>query len=126
MPNFQYEPKKSKPDWLDPVCKRCEKYEVEEGEVSTFRKMLFGNPHFNVHFSRCKFDPQYASADNVNKCPYKNLFGKDIVEIFCDICGKNIRMIDPVSPEGDHRFTHRSDEGKGIIDVCSSCRQKGL
>jgi hypothetical protein len=127
MPFFHHEPKKTKPPELGPVCQACDLYEETDKEMSYFRRMLWGNPFLTVSVRRCRHHPHFSDPHDLVKCPFPSYFGgKDMIEVYCDVCKKRIRFIDPASPEADGRMDSREEEGKSVIDICAECRSKGL
>jgi len=127
MPFFHYEPRRTKPPELDPVCRDlCTLYEESHREMGFLRRMLFGNPFLTVNVRRCKHHPLYCNPDDPVKCPFAHLLGSTMIEIYCDICKRSIRLVSPASQEANARMETRDEEGKSVLDVCDECRKKGL
>lgn len=124
---FQHEPNKTKPKELDPVCRDlCDLYEESTKEMGLLRRILHGNPFLSVNMRRCKHHPLYCDPDDPIKCPYAKYLGKTLMYLYCDVCGKTIRLLDPLSPEADTRISNMSEEKKSVIDLCDECKNKGL
>ena len=124
---FHKEPKKTKPPDLDPVCRDlCDKYEETSSPMGILRRMLLGNPFLTVEPRRCKHHPLYSDPDDPVVCPFAEHLGKTLMWIDCDLCGKAIKFLNPLSDEADMRMSNLSDEKKSVIDICDECRRKGL
>jgi len=127
MPFFHYEPRKTKPPELDPVCKACDMYDEDTRPMGYLRRMMYGNPFMTFSFRRCKHHPNFCDPSDPVKCPYTSYFGGGSVLMkYCDICKRDMYPIDPLSTEANTRMDQRDEEGKSIIDVCDSCRSKGF
>ena len=119
MSNIHLNPRKSKPSWLKPPCSHCEMWEEDERPLDAITKALWNNQKIPDGI-RCKYDPNFASPENMNKCPYSQAKGGISAGLYCDMCGETFKYF----KDHDDEELLKRIKNPHSIDICPKCQMK--